>query len=83
MVFAQRNYNIGINIAFSGAVELYQGNFAPDEQAKQWLKSKRGIPCRKAGAFIAEYNLRFRNNDDGSFGDCFLRALASQYQNHL
>ena len=41
------------------ATQCFPGNIlAPAKHAKNWLRSKRGIPCNRTGAYITEYNFR-------------------------
>ena len=83
MVFSAENYNLLPNIAVSNAIELYQGDQLPEEHYKQWIKKKKGIRCDKAGAYLSEYNLRFFIDEDNDFGECFLDAMAYNYQHVL
>ena len=63
------------------ATECFPGNIlAPAEHAKNWLRSKRGIPCNRAGAYITEYNLRMFVANNESVGDSIMKAIANTYE---
>ena len=58
---------------------LFPGNTEdPKQHALPWLRSKRGIPCNRAGASLDEYNLRFIN-DAEPFSERFMRAIRENY----
>ena len=70
------------NVATTDTMDLYQGNNEPEKHAITWLKSKRGIKCQQAGAYLAEYNLRFYNSDvNVAFCERFYNCLITQYKN--
>lgn len=58
----------------------YPGNFHDSfNHSLVWIRSKRGIKCNKAGAFLAEYNFRFAiGNDDVK--NRFIYAMAAVYE---
>ena len=61
------------------ATECFPCNIlAPAEHAKNWLRSKRGILCNHAGAYINEYNFRMflANNENG---DSIVKDIANTY----
>ena len=75
MSLISRDHCVKIN-----ATECLPGNIlAPAEYAKNWLRIKRGIPCNRGGAYIAEYNFRIfvanNENDDGSI----MKSIAKTY----
>ena len=63
---------IAVSVLFPGNAE------DPKQHALPWLQSKRGIPCNRAGASLAEYNLRFIN-DAKPFSERFMRAIHENY----
>ena len=63
------------------ATECFPGNIlAHTEHAKNWLRSKRGIPCNSAGAYIAEYNFRMFVANNENVGDGIMKAIANTYE---
>ena len=50
---------------------------APTEHVKNWLRSKRGIPCNRAGTYIAEYNFRMLVGNNENVGDSIMKATAN------
>ena len=62
------------------ATKCFPGNIlAPAEHAKKCLRSKRGIPCNRAGAYIAEYNFRMFVANNENVGDSIMKAIANTY----
>ena len=62
------------------ATECFPGNnLAPAEHTKNWLRSKRGISCNRAGAYIAEYNFRMFVRNNENVGDRIMKAIANTY----
>ena len=62
------------------ATECFPGNIlAPAEHAKNWLRSKRGIPCNRASANIAEYNFRMFVANNENVGESIMKAIANTY----
>ena len=62
------------------ATECFPGNIlAHTEHAKNWLRSKRGIPCNSAGAYIAEYNFRMFVANNENVGESIMKAIANTY----
>ena len=60
------------------ATECFPGNIlAPAEHAKNWLRSKRGIPCNRAGTYITEYNFRMFVTNNENVGDSIMKAIAN------
>ena len=52
------------------APECFPGNIlALAEHAKNWLISKRGIPCNRIRAYVAEYNFRMFVVNNENVGD--------------
>ena len=61
---------------FVGELLLFLGNCQRlMSHAMAWLKKKRGVPCPKAGAVVAEYNFRFWHDDQESFPDWFRQGM--------
>ena len=61
------------------ATEYFPGNIlAHAEHAKNWLRSKRGIPCNSAGAYIAE-NFRMFVANNENVGESIIKAIANTY----
>ena len=50
---------------------------APAEHVKNWLRSKRGIPCNPAGTYIAEHNFRMLVGNNENVGDSIMKATAN------
>ena len=72
---------VPLNCFKINATECFPGNIlAPAEHAKNWLRSKRGIPCNRAGACITEYNLRMFVANNESVGDSIMKAIANTYE---
>ena len=62
------------------ATECFPGNIlASAEHAKNWLRSKRGIPCNRAGTYITEYNFRMFVANNENVGDSIMKAIANIY----
>ena len=62
------------------ATECFPGNIlAHAEHAKNWLRSKRGIPCNSAGAYIAEYNFRMFVANNENVDESIMKAIANTY----
>ena len=62
------------------ATECFSGNILPPaEHAENWLRSRRGIPCNRAGAYIAEYNFRMFVANIENVGDSIMKAIANTY----
>ena len=62
------------------ATEIFPKNIlAPAKHAKNWLKSKRGIPCNPARAYIAEYNFRMFVANNENVGDSIMKDIANLY----
>ena len=62
------------------ATECFPGNIlAPAEHAKNWLRSKRGIPCNLAGAYTVEYNFRIFVANNENVGDSIMKVIANTY----
>ena len=60
--------------------ECFPGNIlAPAEHVKNWLRSKSGIPCNRAGAYIAKYNFRIFVANNENVGDSIIKAIANTY----
>ena len=60
------------------ATECFPGNIlAPAEHAKNWLRSKRGIPCNRAGAYITEYNFKMFVANNENVGDSIRKTIAN------
>ena len=49
------------------------------EHAKNWLRSKRGIPCNRVGAHIAEYNFRMFVANNENVGDSVMKAIFNTF----
>ena len=63
------------------ATEYFPGNIlAPAEHAKNWLRSKRGIPCNRASAYITEYNFRMFMANNENVGDIIMKSIANTYE---
>ena len=52
---------------------------APAEHAKNWLRSKTGIPCNRGGAYFTEYNFRMFVTNNENVGDSIMKAIANTY----
>ena len=62
------------------ATEFSPGNIlAPTEHSKNWFRSKRSIPCKSAGEYIAEYNFRMFVANNENVGDSIMKAIANTY----
>ena len=62
------------------ATESFPGNIlATAKHAKNWLRSKRDIPCNRAGAYITEYNFRMFVANNESVGDSIMKANTNPY----
>ena len=62
------------------AMECFLGNIlAPAEHAKNWLRSKRGIPFNRAGVYIPEYNFRMFVANNENVGDSIMKTITDTY----
>ena len=68
------------NCMLRNATECFPGNIlARAEHVKNWLRSKSGIPCNRAGAYIAKYNFRIFVANNENVGDSIIKAIANTY----
>ena len=68
------------NCMLRNAMECFPGNIlARAEYIKNWLRSKRGIPCNRAGAYINKYNFRMLVAYNENVGDSIMEAIANTY----
>ena len=69
------------NCMLRNATECFPGNIlARAEHVKNWLRSKSGIPCNRAGAYIAKYNFRIFVANNENVGDSIMKAIANTYE---
>ena len=62
------------------AMECFPGNIlAPTEHDKNWLRSKRGIPCNRSGAYITEYNFRVFVANNENVCNSIMKAIGNTY----
>ena len=52
----------------------------PLEHATDCLRSKRGIPCNRAGVYITEYNFRMFVANDENVGDSIMKVIANTHE---
>ena len=63
------------------ATECFPGKIlAPAEQAKNYLRSKGGISCNRAGAYIPLYNFRIFVANNENVGDSIMKAIVNTYE---
>uniref|UniRef100_A0A7M5XKA1 Uncharacterized protein n=1 Tax=Clytia hemisphaerica TaxID=252671 RepID=A0A7M5XKA1_9CNID len=74
------NLNARPNVAFSNAIELFQGSEEAKMHASTWLGAMHGIRCEQAGGVLAEYNLRFWVLDNLSFSERFFEGFKRRNQ---
>ena len=49
------------------------------EHAKNWLRSKRGIPCNHARVYITKHNFQMFVTNNENVGDSIMKAIANTY----
>ena len=63
------------------ATQCFPGNIlASTEHAKNWLRSKRGIPCKRAGEYITEYSFRMSVANNENVSDSIMKDIANAYE---
>ena len=63
------------------ATQCFPGNIlASTEHAKNWLRSTRGIPCKRAGEYITEYSFRMFVANNENVGDSIMKDIANTYE---
>lgn len=84
-ILSSKDYLFPEGTISSRNLELFRFNVkANEEHALNWMRRSRGISCKRAGGYIAEYNARYSPvTGRENFEDLFVRVLHDQYLNQF